>query len=365
MVISQGSKATCASIPNIINGPYTEKMVDLSVLAPYGIGVLEGEAQPSGGRSLLAYVPLNLAPDATGGGRTAFQARMLYWPGSDNNAWTQAQQVRVMWAVQVLTDACEEEGFPLDEKYAEEDPEDYDKQLKTWCTTHRTMDEPQVVQRYDESWYMTGLNVREDHGLDVAIAYLQPGKYTDQHHPPDDEDLWSLSWGLGQMFVPGRDCETDADAAERQRSRYVHTDSYRDLAVFENNSANSRIGNTTIAGRFDGADKNRNGTPDNEEYANAKGWADAAPGRSALEHPGQCALRRYRALSASGLSLLHVIHRDPAHPAAVPALGQSYAAVCARGTLSQRRHGCGQPGERRADGQHRSKGSTRKRRSPA
>ncbi|MCU0501974.1 MAG: hypothetical protein MUC51_09445, partial [Anaerolineae bacterium] len=273
MVISQGTKSVCASIPNIINGPYTEKMIDLSVLAPYGIGVLEGEAQTSGGRSLLAYVPLNLAPDATGGGRTAFQARMLYWPGSDNNAWTQAHQVRVMWAVQMLTDACEEEGFPLDEKYAEEDPEDYDKQLKTWCTTHRTADEPQVVQRYDESWYVTGLSVREDHGLDVAIAYLQPNKYTDQLHPPDDEDLWSLSWGLGQMFVPGRDCETDQTLLNGSAPDACNTDGYRDLAAYENNSTGSRIGNTTIAGRFDGADKNRNGTPDNEDYANAKGWA--------------------------------------------------------------------------------------------
>lgn len=268
LVVSQGVKSVCTVIPNVINGPYSDKMIDLSVLDPYGIGILEGDTQATGGRTLLAYVPLSLAPDATGGARTAFQARMLYWPGTDGNAWTQAHHVRVLWAVQMLTDACDAEGFPLDDDYAQEHPDDYDKQLKSWCTTHRTMDNLQVVQTYDENWYVTGLSVREDHGLDVSVAYLDPF-----HYPADDENLWQLSWGLGQMFVTGRDCETDVTLRDGGDASVCHSDTYRDLAVFEADSAGLRGGNTTIAGRFDSADRNGNGTPDNEDYANAKGWS--------------------------------------------------------------------------------------------
>jgi hypothetical protein len=41
LVISNGAKSACAHIPNIVDGPYANKMVDPSVLEPYGIGLQE------------------------------------------------------------------------------------------------------------------------------------------------------------------------------------------------------------------------------------------------------------------------------------------------------------------------------------
>lgn len=85
------SEWTCTRIDNVVNGPYTDRMVDPAPLQPYGISVRE--ADESG--TLLAYVPLNVQADDTGGGKAAFSARMIYWPGADA-IWEQAQYVRVV-----------------------------------------------------------------------------------------------------------------------------------------------------------------------------------------------------------------------------------------------------------------------------
>ncbi len=263
------AKTACTAIPNVINGPYADKMVDTSVLDPYGIGVTEGEEQPEGGKELLVYVPLNLAPDQTNGNRTAFAARMLYWPGADN-PWTTAQQVRLLWAVQALTDDCVEPESQHDQAYQKAHPAEYRAALETDCAApeNRTMDHLQIVQEYDEDFYVTGMSVSEDRGLDVAIAYLDPAAY-----PADDQNLWELSWGLSEMFVPGRNCESDATMTGDSDPNTCHSDAQRDLTIFETDSAGARVGNSSIAGRFDHADRNHNGTPDNVEYAQAKGWS--------------------------------------------------------------------------------------------
>ena len=83
LVISDGTTSACATIPNIINGPYANKMVDQAVLAPYGIGLQETGSDAD--TVVLAYVPLSMVNDDTTGGRTAFSARMPYWPGEDNS----------------------------------------------------------------------------------------------------------------------------------------------------------------------------------------------------------------------------------------------------------------------------------------
>jgi hypothetical protein len=192
----------------------------------------------------VAYVPLNLVTDDTGGGKAAFSARMLYWPG-DENTWGAAQPMRVLWVVEALADYCEEEGFEptVDE---EEDPEQYDEEFDAWCEEHRSQDELQVVQTYPESWHLTGLAVREDHGLDVAIAYENPAKpeYT-------DEDLWELSWGLGQSFIPQRDCEITSTLHTDPNPGTCHVDGLRDLTVYQYDRDGIQIGNETIAQVFD------------------------------------------------------------------------------------------------------------------
>jgi hypothetical protein len=242
MVVSRGTTSQCAGIPNAVNGPYTDRMVDPSVLSPYGITVQD---RPDG--TVVAYVPLSVAPDDTGGGKSAFQARMLYWPGEDST-WDEPQQMRVLWVVEMLTDSCKD--AKTWEAYHKASPEktweDYADYLDSWCQTNRSMDQIQPVQTYDESWYLTGLAVREDHGLDVAVAYPNP-----ELSAYADDALWTLSWGLGKQFIPGRNCETHATLYDGVDSASCQPDKLRDLTIFLNDTAGRPIGNSTIRERFD------------------------------------------------------------------------------------------------------------------
>jgi len=257
LVISGGGKTACARMPNIINGPYANKMVDSAVLAPYGIGLQE--AGSGADTVVLAYVPLGTVSDDTTGGRTAFSARMPYWPGEDN-LWGEAQKLRMVWAVQMLTDACT--GFPPTlEKYRDSHPGatqgQYDEAQPEWCREegHRAPDVLQIIHTYDESFHITGLAVREDHGLDVAVAYPNPAATYDEN------PLWALSWGLGHTFVTGRDCESDATIRIDPDPDICHNDGIRDLAIYEQDTAGHRTGNSTILSRFGSTDPSWAGSP--------------------------------------------------------------------------------------------------------
>jgi subtilisin-like proprotein convertase family protein len=237
-----GPAFACEPIGNIVNGLYRDKMVDPAPLAPFGISVREADAAGT----LLAYAPLNVVPDETGGGRAAFAARMLYWPGV-SSAWQQAQNVRVVWVVQMLTDWCDITNFTPSAE-AEADTAQYNTEHAAWCVEHRSPDQLQVVHTYDEEWYLTGLAVREDRGMDVAIIAENPA--TDP--TPDAEDaLWQMARGLQAVFVPGRDCEDSnpgngedyiTSPPSQQRCR---NDGKRDIVVAPRDN-----GNTTIASRF-------------------------------------------------------------------------------------------------------------------
>ena len=54
---------------------------------------------------MALYVPVNVVPDASGGGRVAFSARMPYFPNNGSLGST-AQKVRLVWMVQALSDMC-------------------------------------------------------------------------------------------------------------------------------------------------------------------------------------------------------------------------------------------------------------------
>lgn len=74
--------------------------------------------------------------------------------------------------------------------------------------------------------------MREDHGLDVAIAWEDP----DEDDNPDADDfLWHLARGLQTVFVSGRDDDGNGK---------------RDLVVADRNG-----GDSTIEGRFTAADE--------------------------------------------------------------------------------------------------------------
>ncbi len=166
---------------------------DLSSYGIYTITVTED------GSRLAAYVPLQVV-DGDGGSRAAFYAKMLYLPGTD---WGNAQQVRMVWVLQTLVDVCE----------TYEDNE---------CSSYSARNQAQPVITYDDEWILTGLSIREDHGMDMAFIYEDPALDTDLN---DDLALYSMAYGLEHTFLAGR----------------ARADGRRDLTVHE------------IARRFDHA----------------------------------------------------------------------------------------------------------------
>jgi uncharacterized repeat protein (TIGR01451 family) len=270
LVVKAGSESECADLPDIANGPYPDRMVDLSVLAPYGITARDQVV--AGETSVVVYVPLNVATDDTGGGKSAFQSHMIYWVGGDS-AWIDAQQMRIIWLVQMLTDTCAD-GAPEWEKfeplYKSTHPKATDQEVMDafnaafadYCAANRTPDALLPVQTYDESWTLTGLSVREDHGLDVGVAYVNPAISEDDADKYDDDPLWTLSSGLGDQFVAQRDCETkdtiwnDIDPIKTDDDPdSCLPDDKRDLTVFltapTTDHSVHAIGNSTIEQRFD------------------------------------------------------------------------------------------------------------------
>ncbi|MBW7883682.1 MAG: LamG domain-containing protein, partial [Caldilineaceae bacterium] len=143
-----------------------------SDLEPYGISV--GNDEVSGGK--VAYIPLNLVTDPQSGERVAFSGRMRYLP---QTAWQQPHSVRMVWVVQVANDyACDPNSTGYDA-------------TKGYCAN-----QPQIVHRYYEDWILTGLNVIEEHGADMAIIYEDPGARS-----ANDGAMWLLTSVLGARFV--------------------------------------------------------------------------------------------------------------------------------------------------------------------
>ncbi|MBU0510485.1 MAG: hypothetical protein KKD28_04155, partial [Chloroflexi bacterium] len=254
LTVSNGTDTVCAAIGNIINGPYIYAMIDPEPLRPYGISVREADQNGT----LIAYIPLNMVPDETGGGRVAFSARMAYELGTDAT-WDQAQQVRMVWMLEMLTDSCDSNGFEEDwAAMTLSDPTlgmkagSKDAAFRTWCSLpeHRTPDTSRIVHTYDDSWILTGLAVREDHGLDVAVVYEDPA----QGDVATSENLWQLSRGLAATFLVGRDCE-DNDVTTYPDydpdTGSCNDDTYRDISVYTNGPDGNTIGNTNIYNRFD------------------------------------------------------------------------------------------------------------------
>ncbi len=129
------------------------------------------------------YVPLNLVVEPNTEDRVAFYGKMLYKPGTN---WGTAQQVRLVWVVQMLVDVCAE----------------YDGGL---CVSYDTHNAIQPVHTYYDDWKLTALNVREDRGTDFAVVYEDP---TAPNLPAPDTVLVPLSVDLDGVFLAARDCDT-------------------------------------------------------------------------------------------------------------------------------------------------------------
>jgi uncharacterized repeat protein (TIGR01451 family) len=214
VVLSDGAHDVCVNMGNVINGAYEDRMVDREPLDPYGISVREKDHD----ETLLAYVPLNVLADETGEDRVAFSARMHYWPTADE--WGDTQKVRMTWVVQMLTD------HPCT---------DVEEDAGICSGDEWVLDSRRIVRAYDEAWTLTGLAVREDHGLQVAIIAEDPAEEASEEDRRYDDWLWALAWGLQDTFLIGMDCEPlDGDACGGDGERDVTIDTIH--ARFDNRS---------------------------------------------------------------------------------------------------------------------------------
>ncbi|MBA3469749.1 MAG: hypothetical protein H0T53_08900 [Herpetosiphonaceae bacterium] len=175
-----------AAYQNVVRTPAmrVDEWLDTTELDPYSITVRDADATSG---DLVIYVPLSAVADEDTGMRAAFAARMLYWPGQTTSGgvvnWGSAQEYRVVWMVQMITDSCADEG-----------------DLST-CADTLT-----VIHTYREDWRLAGMTVREDHGLAINILYEDPAQESAAEQAADN-DLWPAAWNLNNIWLRSRDCE--------------------------------------------------------------------------------------------------------------------------------------------------------------
>ncbi len=159
-----------------------------SELTPYGIVV---NNLTTDGSQQVVYVPLSLVTDAQSGQHFAFAGRMRYLP---SGGWPAPHQMRLAWVVQALVDlACNAA-----------DPQEVALGCEADGYIHNV---PQVVQSYYGEWYLTGLNISEQHGTTTAILYEDGDSDTDRR---DDSGLVALTYALDDSFLAARDSNNDA-----------------------------------------------------------------------------------------------------------------------------------------------------------
>jgi hypothetical protein len=172
-----GSREDVRLIPmlEIIVPSTSQNLLPIDTLKNYNIF-----PQPLPGGNQAVYVPLNLERDSQGSRAVAFNGKMLY--NSDTN-WGAAHQVRLVWLVSMQNDTCtafNDSGL-----------------CSTWDSLHKA----QVIHTYDDSWQLTGLNVRENHWTDVATIYQDLAEVNGDQ--TDETAIWQLSYGLEHSFIAG------------------------------------------------------------------------------------------------------------------------------------------------------------------
>jgi len=167
LVLQRASQTACLNLIDLPNGQDPDQMIDTNALGSYNIAVRDANAE---GSAVAAYVPLNMVNDPVGEQRQAFGARMFY--RQSGAVWGNAHEIRLVWLVQLLNDAGQ----------------------------------IQTIHIYQDEFTLTGLSVREDHGLNVAVAFEDPA--VDQDVTADDS-LWMVAEGLRAAFTSGRDADNN------------------------------------------------------------------------------------------------------------------------------------------------------------
>jgi Bacterial TSP3 repeat len=180
---ADGNLRSCVNLGNVVNGNETDRMVDADALQAFGIWVKEADVSGT----LVAYAPLAMVADETGGGRVAFNAQMLYQMG--NAGWNDPHRIRAVWLIQALGDMCRPAPAGTD--------------VEVWCSNaaNWTVNEPRVVHVYYDSWLLTGVDVREEHGARAAVIFEDPATDLD---PNLDDNVLKIAQGLDSSFIAGR-----------------------------------------------------------------------------------------------------------------------------------------------------------------
>lgn len=150
------------------------------------------DAAKDGSRTV--YVPLTVVRDPDSGVDVALGGRMLY---SSNADWSAAQDVKLLWLVQVKNDV------PCDAGAADAVAKGCKKVGDS--AVGYIYNSPQIMQAYYEPWTLTGLTVNEEHGTDMAVIYEDPAADNDvDSHVP----TWALEQVLTERMLsatPGTD----------------------------------------------------------------------------------------------------------------------------------------------------------------
>ncbi|MEM7114189.1 MAG: LamG-like jellyroll fold domain-containing protein [Chloroflexota bacterium] len=167
---------TYPTLPKLNNAPAPittttplSAWLDTTLLDQFSIVMRQKDAVSG---DLLAYVPLSIVNDPISGDPVAFAGRMTYLP--DSLTWGNDHAARLVWMVEVIN------GSGVAE----------------------------FIHVYEDEWILTGMTVREEHGINVALAYedpvfaqaqadYDPATYTEQN-------IWQLAGGLSETFIAGR-----------------------------------------------------------------------------------------------------------------------------------------------------------------
>ncbi|MBI1293407.1 hypothetical protein GC175_00430, partial [bacterium] len=169
-----------SNLPRTANGA-----IDTDLLSTYGASV-----RPAGNGGSLLYVPLNLVLDEITGNKVAFSAQIVYQNAAD---W-KPQQLRLAWLVQVLNETYNS-------------PETANQAIQEGNGTGQN--QQTVLYAYYTDFHLTGLNVHENRGVDMAIVYEDPATDNDVN---EDDGLVQMMVGLDASFMINRDCDlTDND----------------------------------------------------------------------------------------------------------------------------------------------------------
>ncbi|MEM7348838.1 MAG: hypothetical protein AAF485_31800, partial [Chloroflexota bacterium] len=158
--------------------------LDTDALDTYNISVSENTLD----NTLVAHIPLTVVEDPTGNTPIAWGTQMLYRP--EVAAWGNDHTVRMVWLVQAILDTCESDC----EKSA------------NWSS------ELAVIQTYYEDFTLSGLKVREDYDMHVAVLAQNDALSVDY-----ESDLWHISNGLQDAFVEGKQIDDDSDGQGDRR----------------------------------------------------------------------------------------------------------------------------------------------------